>query len=151
MRLTAPALAHPDGFSRVVVLWWADSHDNPESRSALRCELPYAPGVEAGVFACRAGCRPNPIGLRACPILRGDAAAGGATVAVIDALGGTPIIDLKPDIGVTARGPRDHHAPWFEGWPEWPPEEGRGLSPGPARQGPAFSAPAPTGTSAPTL
>jgi tRNA-Thr(GGU) m(6)t(6)A37 methyltransferase TsaA len=121
-----PALAKLDEFSHVIVLWWATGHDNPESREIMRCELPYAPGVEAGVFACRAEYRPNPIGITVCPITGIDEAAGVVTVADIDAFDDTPILDLKPYIGVTDRV-QDVTVPgWFEGWPEWLPEEGLG-------------------------
>jgi len=122
-----PALAHLADFSHVLVLWWATGHDNPESREIMRCELPYAPGVEAGVFACRAEYRPNPIGVTVCPIIDVDESSGRVTVADIDAFDGTPIIDLKPYIGVTDRVHDLTVPPWFDGWPEWLPEEGLGL------------------------
>ena len=122
-----PALHHLADFSHVVVLWWVTGHDNPESREITRCELPYAPGVEAGVFACRSEYRPNPIGMTVCPIVDVDEATGRVTVADIDAFDGTPIVDLKPYIGVTDRVQHVVTPPWFEGWPEWVPEEGLGL------------------------
>ena len=122
-----PALAHLEDFSHVIVLWWVTGHDNPESREITRCELPYAPGVEAGVFACRAEYRPNPIGVTVCPIVDVDETFGRVTVADIDAFDGTPVLDLKPYIGVTDRV-REVEAPaWFDGWPEWLPDEGLGL------------------------
>ena len=121
------ALAQLGGFSHLIVLWWAHLHDNPGSREILRCELPYAPGVEAGVFACRAEYRPNPIAVTVCPIREIDEGAGRVTVADIDALDGTPILDLKPYIPVTDRVEHVTTPPWFDGWPEWLPEEG--LSP----------------------
>ena len=89
-----PALAHLADFSHVIVLWWVTGHDNPESREITRCELPYAPGVEAGVFACRSEYRPNPIGVTVCPIVDVEEATGRVTVADIDAFVGTPILDL---------------------------------------------------------
>ena len=121
------ALAHLEDFSHVIVLWWVTGHDNEQSREITRCELPYAPGVEAGVFACRAEYRPNPIGLTVCPIVHVDHGAGRVTVADIDAFDGTPILDLKPYIGVTDRVREVDVPDWFEGWPEWLPEEGLGL------------------------
>jgi tRNA-Thr(GGU) m(6)t(6)A37 methyltransferase TsaA len=121
-----PALAHLDLFSHVIVLWWADRHDNPESRAILRCELPYAPGVEAGVFACRAEYRPNPIAVTVCPLLTVDEQGGRVQVADIDAYDGTPLLDLKPYIGVTDRVRAVATPGWFDGWPEWVPEEGLG-------------------------
>ena len=54
-----PALKQMAQFSHVMVFWWADRMDTPQSRSILTTELPYAPGVEAGVFACRSEYRPR--------------------------------------------------------------------------------------------
>lgn len=122
-----PALAHLADFSHVVALWWVTGHDNPQSREITRCELPYAPGVEAGVFACRSEYRPNPIGVTVCPIVDVDEAAGRVTVADIDAFDGTPLLDLKPYIGVTDRVQEIRQPPWFAEWPEWLPDEGIGL------------------------
>jgi len=121
-----PALAHLSDFSHVIVLWWVTGHDTPESREITRCELPYAPGVEAGVFACRSEYRPNPIGVTVCPIVDVDETFGRVTVADIDAFDGTPILDLKPYIGVTDRVREITVPAWFDGWPEWLPDEGLG-------------------------
>jgi tRNA (Thr-GGU) A37 N-methylase len=56
-----PALKQLEHFSHVIVFWWADRHDNEESRSIMQTEPPYAEGKLTGVFACRAEYRPNPI------------------------------------------------------------------------------------------
>jgi tRNA (Thr-GGU) A37 N-methylase len=85
------------------VPWWANRHDSPQSREILRCEFPYAPGVEAGVFTCRAECRPNPIAVTVCPILELDEEAGRIAVADIDAFADSSILDLKPYHGVIDR------------------------------------------------
>ena len=79
------------------------------------------------MFACRAEYRPNPIGVTVCPVIDVDEASGTVTVADIDAFDGTPIVDLKPYIGVTDRVRDVTTPPWFEDWPEWLPEEGLGL------------------------
>ena len=114
-------------FSHVIVLWWVSGHDTPESREITRCELPYAPGTEAGVFACRSEYRPNPIGVTVCPIIDVDEPFGRVTVADIDAFDSSPILDMKPYIGVTDRVREIRVPDWFEGWPEWLPDEGLGL------------------------
>ena len=49
-----PGLRLLDGFSHVIVLWWAHLVDDEESRGVLTCEPPYAEGHLTGVFACRA-------------------------------------------------------------------------------------------------
>ena len=122
-----PALAELDRFSHVQVLWWVHGHDTEESRAITQTELPYAPGETAGVFACRAEYRPNPIALTTCKVLGVDMDAGRVSVPAIDAYAGSPVIDIKPYIGVVDRV-RDIRVPeWYDGWPEWMPDEGIGL------------------------
>ncbi len=114
-----PGLQHLEQFSHVMVFWWADRNDNQKSRKCLVTELPYAEGVEAGVFACRSEYRPNPVAVTICPILSIERETGIVHVAYIDALDSTPIIDLKPYIPVCDRV-RDVAVPdWFSKWPEW--------------------------------
>ena len=48
-----PALKEMEQFSHVMIFWWADKMDTKDKRNIMATELPYAPGVEAGVFACR--------------------------------------------------------------------------------------------------
>jgi len=114
-----PALKQLDQFSYVIVLWWADKHDNEGDRNYLVTELPYAPGVEAGVFACRAEYRPNPIAITNCFILDIDEQNGVISVPYIDAYDGTPLVDLKPYIPVTDRIRDVQVAEWFADWPDW--------------------------------
>ena len=92
----------------------------------LQTRPPYAEDKLTGVFACRSEYRPNPIAVTVCPLVAVDEEAGRVEVADIDAVDGTPLLDLKPYIGVTDRV-RDVGVPdWFAGWPEWVPEEGLG-------------------------
>jgi tRNA-Thr(GGU) m(6)t(6)A37 methyltransferase TsaA len=122
-----PALRELDRFSHVIALWWASGHDDDTSRSTLQTELPYAPGVRAGVFACRSEYRPNPIALTVCGIVEVDEASGRVRVGDIDAFDGSPLLDIKPYIGVVDRVADITVPEWFAGWPEWLPEEGIGL------------------------
>jgi len=56
-----------------------------------------------------------------------DESAGSLVVDNIDALNGTPIVDLKAYFPVCDRV-RDARIPaWLEDWPEWVPDEGLGL------------------------
>jgi tRNA (Thr-GGU) A37 N-methylase len=50
--------------------------------------------VERGVFATRAPCRPNPIGLSVVRLRRVE--GGVLTVSEIDIVDGTPLLDIKP-------------------------------------------------------
>ena len=108
-----------DQFSHALIFWWADQMDTPETRKTLTTELPYAPGVEAGVFACRSEYRPNPIAVTTMFILDIDLENGVVTLPWIDAFDGTPVIDLKPYIPISDRI-RDYQvADWASDWPEW--------------------------------
>lgn len=105
-------------FGRVNVLWWAHGMDTPEFRGTLSCELPYAPGTRAGVFACRSEYRPNPIALTSSGLLSVDAEAGIVALDYIDAIDGTPLLDIKPYIPVCDRAREFRVAPWFREWPD---------------------------------
>ena len=114
-----PALRQVDRFSHVIVFWWADKHDNEKHRSIMVTDLPYAPGISAGVFACRAEYRPNPIAITICEVLEVDEDQGTVTIPGIDAQNGTPLVDIKPYIPVCDRL-RDVRVPeWFGDWPDW--------------------------------
>ena len=98
-----PALKNLGQFSHAKIYWWADKNDTAEMRANLQAELPYAPGVIAGVFACRAEYRPNPIAETTCFIIDIDEINGVITVPWIDAFDGTPILDIKPYIPISDR------------------------------------------------
>ena len=122
-----PALAKLDQFEYAIVLWWVDGHDNDESRSILQTELPYAPGVTAGVFACRSEYRPNPIGMTVCRVDKIEETVGVVWITDIDAYEGSPVLDIKPYIPVVDRVRSPRVASWLDGWPDWMPPEGIGL------------------------
>lgn len=119
-----PALKEMRQFSHVLILWWADQHDNPTDRALLTTELPYAPGVTAGVFACRAPYRPNPIALTTMFVLHVDEENGRVLLPWIDAEDGTPVLDLKPYIPISDRIRDVQVAEWMAGWPQWMEEAG---------------------------
>ena len=122
-----PALQLLHQFSHVIVIWWADKNDNEKSRSYLETEPLYAPGRTHGIFATRAEYRPNPIAISTCKVLAVDEEAGFVRVAEIDALDGTPIVDLKPYYPVCDRVKDARIPEWLSDWPDWMPEEGLGL------------------------
>jgi tRNA (adenine37-N6)-methyltransferase len=107
-------------FGRVQVLWWAHGVEkDPAMRETLVCELPYAKGERAGVFACRAQYRPNPVDLSSCGVVELREKEGVVVLDYIDAVDGTPIVDIKPYIPVCDRARDIKVAPWFRSWPEW--------------------------------
>jgi tRNA-Thr(GGU) m(6)t(6)A37 methyltransferase TsaA len=122
-----PALKQLDHFSHVMVFWWADKHDNENSRGIMQTEPPYAAGNVTGVFATRAEYRPNPIAMTTCKLLGVDEERGILQVADIDAIDGTPIVDLKAYFPVCDRVKDAHIPEWLSDWPEWMPDEGLGL------------------------
>ena len=102
----ADALQDLDGFERIWLLYWFDRAPSPRLRV-----VPFRDEVQRGLFATRAPCRPNPIGL-SCVRLLGIKcnllAIGG-----VDILDGTPLLDIKPYVpGYDAFG--QSRAGWLE-------------------------------------
>lgn len=91
---TEDALRGLDTFSHVEVLFLFDRVDPASVTTGARHPRGNAAWPEVGVFAQRVKNRPNRIGLSTCEIL----AVEGTTVRVrgLDAVDGTPVLDLKP-------------------------------------------------------
>jgi tRNA-Thr(GGU) m(6)t(6)A37 methyltransferase TsaA len=119
-----PALKELARFSHALIFWWADQHDNPKDRALTTTSLPYAPGVEAGVFACRSPYRPNPIALTTMFLLDVDVENGIIHLPWIDADDDTPLLDLKPYIPISDRIRDVRVAEWFADWPQWMEDAG---------------------------
>ena len=90
-----PALLGIERHSHLIVLYWFHLRDNPEHRETLQVTPPRHEGaLLTGVFACRSPSRPNPIGVTVVTIERIDGCK--IIVSGLDALDGSPIVDLKP-------------------------------------------------------
>jgi tRNA-Thr(GGU) m(6)t(6)A37 methyltransferase TsaA len=88
------ALLGLDGFSHIVVLFWFDQNDSDEKRRVLQVHPRKDPhNPLTGVFATHSPKRPNLIGLTVCKII--SIHGGSIELEDIDALDGTPVIDLK--------------------------------------------------------
>ena len=77
-------------YSHVIAVFYMDlAADAPEKPSTLTVE-----GVDVGILATRSQLRPNHLGVAAVPLLGVE----GATMRVrgLDAIDGTPVLDLKP-------------------------------------------------------
>ena len=123
------ALKGLEDFSHVYVLFWADRYADEEHRATRVVPLPYAEGIESGVFANRSPVRPNPILISLCALQAVDEDAGTVQVNAIDAFDGTPVLDLKPYYPVTDRVQDASIPAYLQDWPDWFPEEGIGLMP----------------------
>jgi tRNA (adenine37-N6)-methyltransferase len=87
----AEGLRDLDGFERVWLVYWFD-----RAKEAELVVMPYLDTTSRGLFATRAPCRPNPIGLSAVRLLR----ITGPILQVdgLDILNNTPLLDIKPYI-----------------------------------------------------
>ena len=73
----------------LIVLYWLDR----SNRTALKAIPPHT-GIEHGVFATRSPDRPNPIGI--CVVDFVCREGNQLFVRGLDALDGTPLLDIKP-------------------------------------------------------
>ena len=90
-----PGLKGIKNFSHIIILCWAHLRDSErERRTLLVFPRRHAVNMETGVFACRSPSRPNPIALCVVELLK----VGKCTLTVkgLDAIEGSPIIDIKP-------------------------------------------------------
>jgi tRNA-Thr(GGU) m(6)t(6)A37 methyltransferase TsaA len=85
----AGGLADLDGFSHIILL----CHFHRARPYRLRV-VPFLDDQERGLFATRSPSRPNPIGLSVVRLLGIEGAR--LTVADVDILDGTPLLDIKP-------------------------------------------------------
>ena len=90
-----PALLGVENYSHLLVLYWGHMRDNEKHRGTLRVTPPRHEGAPlTGVFACRSPSRPNPIGVTVVELLGVEGCR--LEVSGLDALEGSPIVDLKP-------------------------------------------------------
>ncbi len=81
-----------EGYSHIIVLYWIHKSD--------KWKMPkhHHKPLNVKVFATRMPVRPNPIGLSVVKILDFSSDNGKLLVKGLDALNGTPILDIKPYI-----------------------------------------------------
>jgi len=85
----AAGLKDLSGFTHIILLYHFD-----RSGAARLSVTPFLDGEARGVFATRAPCRPNAIGLSIVRLVRIDGAV--LHVEGVDILDGTPLLDIKP-------------------------------------------------------
>ncbi len=89
-----PALDGLGEFSHVIVLFWlhevtAEERASKRARPLRKAEIP-----ELGIFAWHSSRRPNPVGMSIVKLLGIE--ADRVKVQGLDAINGTPVLDLKP-------------------------------------------------------
>jgi tRNA-Thr(GGU) m(6)t(6)A37 methyltransferase TsaA len=90
-----PGLLGVQGYSHLIVLYWMHLRDDDRHRRTLQVRPPRHEGAPlTGVFACRSPSRPNPLGLTIVELEGVDGCR--LRVRGLDALEGSPIVDLKP-------------------------------------------------------
>ncbi len=98
----AEGLRDIEGFSHVFLLYHLHRVD-----TVKLTVTPFLEDRQHGVFATRHPCRPNPIGLSVLPLI--ERVDNVLVLGDIDVLDGTPILDIKPYLGLFDRpdGVRD--------------------------------------------
>ena len=81
-----------DGFTHALVIYWL--HEAPSVPDVKRRPRGLADMPEVGLLAQRARHRPNPIGVTAAEVVAVEPAC--LVVRGLDAIEGTPVLDIKP-------------------------------------------------------
>lgn len=102
-----PGLEGLSGFSHIVLLYNLHKGKSPRLRV-----IPFLGDREQGVFATRAPCRPNPIGLSVVQLV--SVKDNILTIQDVDMLDGTPLLDIKPFVPVL-EDLSDLRTGWLEG------------------------------------
>jgi tRNA-Thr(GGU) m(6)t(6)A37 methyltransferase TsaA len=100
-----------ESFSHVIILYWIHLHDNDDERRVLQVfPRRHSVNFEVGVFACRSPTRPNPIGLCVTELIKCE--EGALMVRGLDAMEGSPVIDIKPYLPRTDSMPGARTPEW---------------------------------------
>jgi tRNA-Thr(GGU) m(6)t(6)A37 methyltransferase TsaA len=85
----ADGLRDPEGFSHIYLIY--HFHQAGPAKMIVR---PFLQDIERGVFATRASCRPNAIGLSVVELVRREGNV--LHLDGVDIFDGTPLLDVKP-------------------------------------------------------
>ncbi|MCW4051432.1 MAG: tRNA (N6-threonylcarbamoyladenosine(37)-N6)-methyltransferase TrmO [Candidatus Bathyarchaeota archaeon] len=90
-----PGLLRIEEYSHLNILYWFHQRDDDKHRGTLHV-IPRRHGETTyrGVFASHSPSRPNPIGLTIVELVSVDGCT--LTVKGLDALEGSPVVDIKP-------------------------------------------------------
>jgi len=114
-----------EGFSHIVVTWWANQLEDDQYRSHYVFEKPYKPGPDkVGVFATRSPMRPNPICISIIDVKAIDMDKGFLESYYMDMDEETPILDIKPYYSCVARIKDVSQPEWCQDLPKWYEDSG---------------------------
>ncbi|HMD52020.1 MAG TPA: SAM-dependent methyltransferase [Solirubrobacteraceae bacterium] len=109
-RFTPEALSGLAEFSHVEVVYLFDRVDPDSVQTSSRHPRGNRGWPRVGVFAQRAKSRPNRIGVSVCELLGVDRLT--VTVRALDAIDGSPVLDLKPYMAEFAPRGEVRQPPW---------------------------------------
>jgi tRNA-Thr(GGU) m(6)t(6)A37 methyltransferase TsaA len=93
-RFGSEALRGLEDFSHLEVVYVFDQVDEQELHTGARRPRGNPDWPEVGIFAQRGKARPNRLGVSRCELRSVDGLA--VTVRALDAIDGTPVLDIKP-------------------------------------------------------
>ena len=99
-----------DGFSHVDVIYFFHELGTDAIETGARRPRGNPEWPEVGIFAQRARMRPNRLGITTCEIVAVE--SDGVVVRGLDAIDGTPVIDLKPYMTGFAPRTEVHQPEW---------------------------------------
>lgn len=90
-----PGLLGVEGYSHLIILYWFHERDDAEHRGTLQVyPRRHRVNMLRGVYACRSPSRPNPVGHTVVELVGVDGCE--LTVRGLDAMEGSPLVDIKP-------------------------------------------------------
>jgi tRNA-Thr(GGU) m(6)t(6)A37 methyltransferase TsaA len=109
----ASALDGIEAFSHIYVIWWMHLVAEGPRETTMHVHPRGDPSIPLqGVFATRSPVRPNPIGLRVVALL--ERKGNVLRVQGLDAIDGTPVLDLKPYLSHYDGVPDSTVADWIQ-------------------------------------
>lgn len=110
-RFTAESLMGLEDFSHVEVLFYMDQVDPAKIESVARHPRNNLDWPKVGIFSQRGKNRPNQIGTTICKVLRVEGLR--LHLNGLDAIHGTPVLDIKPWVAEFAPRGEIHQPQWI--------------------------------------
>ncbi len=110
--LLAPGLKGLDRFSHIIVVFFMHQSSFAPATDLVRRPQERADMPEVGIFAQRAKHRPNPIGITVVELI--EVRGSVLVVRGLDAINGTPVLDIKPYVPVFDSRPTAVVPMWIE-------------------------------------